>query len=192
MEPEKPAGPARTWIWPVAIGALVVVIVILVALLLAPRNAVPTATSTPTPSSTPTDAPTPPPTTPPAPGAPSITDEDHALIAAAISSGDTGALVPYLPEQTMVILCASEAYGLQTPEEVQSDVGAFLADAHGPWDFAVPAATVDDYRAGSYAEYFPEGGLVGRSADSWIIAFEFAEAQISDIFLCPSEVIILE
>jgi len=152
----------------------------------APSSA--TATTPPAPSSTP-PAPS---STPPAPVAPTITDEDRAAISVAVSSRDTAALTPYLADPTNVILCASGGIGPRAPVDVVTDMDQRLASAALPWDFALPATTIDNYRAHAYGSYFPTDGLVARSADTQILTFSFTGARISTVFMCPDEGLVVE
>ena len=162
-----------------------------------------TATDTPTPLATPsataTDTPAPlatpsPPsvTNPPPSAATAISDEDRAAISASISGGNVAALTPYLDDPTIVALCGSGGIGPVAPAEVVRDMRARLETAVLPWDFALPASTITDYRAKAYGSYFPPDGLVARSADTQILAFSFTGARISTVFLCPDEGLVLE
>lgn len=101
----------------------------------------------------------------------------------AIKSGNTAALEGYMSSSVNVILAASEAYGAQTPTQAIKDL-EYLDDATDPWDFDLPAATLDSYQAGDYKQYFPATALVGKSADDFVISFQFdSSAKISGIFM---------
>lgn len=160
-----------------------------------------TSTDTPTPLATPS---TPSATPPPSTSSPStdtntntdtdtaISDQDRASISAGISSGNAAALTPYLADPTIVALCGSGGIGPLAPGEVVSDLNYRLETATLPWDFALPATTITDYRAKAYGSYFPPDGLVARSADTQLLAFSFTGARISTVFLCPDEGLVLE
>ncbi len=58
----------------------------------------------------------------------------------------------------------------------------------------VDATTVDAYREGDYAEFFPAEALVGRTIDQrpWVIAFRFADNRVSGVFYGPEDVLVDE
>jgi len=109
-----------------------------------------------------------------------------------MTSRDAAPLESYLADPTNVILCASQAYGPLSRELALAEIDRRAADAELPWDFALPAATIDGYRTSSYAQHFPVGSLVGRSADTQVISFRFTGAEISDVFWCAAEQIVIE
>ena len=104
-----------------------------------------------------------------------------------ITSGNTAALESYLASKVMVIIAASEGVGSRTPAQATADVTDYIKDANSPWNFALPEATINDYSSGDYAQYFPSGALVGKSADDMVISFTFNNAgDVSVIFLSAS------
>jgi hypothetical protein len=90
-----------------------------------------------------------------------------------------------------VVLAASSAYGPQTPEAAAMDLSDFLnldsSSIPAEYDFALPAATLDAYRAGDYAEYFPPTTLVGRGTDNRVVAFSFDCDGLIDTMLLVSD-----
>lgn len=101
----------------------------------------------------------------------------------AITSGNTAALEGYMASTVRVIFAASEGVGDRAPMQAVSDL-AYLKGATDPWDFDLPAATLSNYASGDYAQYFPEGALVGKSANGYVISFTFDDTgKINGIFV---------
>lgn len=108
-----------------------------------------------------------------------------------ISSGNTAALEGYLADKVLVIIAASEGVGTRTPAQAVSDVTDYIKDAKEPWDFSLPAKTIAEYSSGDYAQYFPNGALVGESADSMVISFTFnSSGKVSVIFLAADSALL--
>jgi len=104
-------------------------------------------------------------------------------IKASITSDNTAALEGYMAASVNVILAATEAYGPQTPTQAITDL-EYVAGATDPWDLALPAATLATYKAGGYSSYFPDNALVGKSADNYLVSFQFDSAgKINGIFI---------
>lgn len=113
-----------------------------------------------------------------------FTQTDKENIAAAISSGNTAALEQKLASSVTVVIAASEGLGARTPVQAISDLN-YLNSAKQPWDFNLPAATIADYQTGDYAKYFPDGAVVGKSADGKVVSFSTtANNKITVIFMC--------
>lgn len=105
-------------------------------------------------------------------------------IQAAVSSGNLAALEGYMASSVRVIIAASEGMGDRTRSEAVSDLQPVVDNAAGPWDFDLPAATLNSYRASFYASYFPADALIGKSADNNVLSFTFDDAgKISGIFI---------
>ena len=83
---------------------------------------------------------------------------------------------------------ASEFGGNRTPAQAATDL-EYTHSATGPWDFNLPAATVDGYDAGFYTDYFDDDTLVGKAASGMVVAFEFNcdGSKISEIFVAADE-----
>jgi hypothetical protein len=96
---------------------------------------------------------------------------------AVVNIANTEPLLGWVTPTVNVVLAASEAYGPQTPDQAAIDLADFLimdySTLPAQYDFALPAATLDAYRAGDYAEYFPPTALVGRGSDNRVVAFSF-------------------
>lgn len=109
-----------------------------------------------------------------------------ANIADAIKSGNTAALEGYMASSVLVILAASEGIGAQTPAQAVSDL-KYLDSATDPWNFSLDSATLTKYANGDYKTYFKANTLVGKSANNYVVAFNFNEAgKINGIFMAVS------
>ncbi len=111
-------------------------------------------------------------------------------IAASISSGNTAALEGYLTDPVLVTIAATEFQEPQTPAESVSSV-SYVIDLAATWNFMLPEATLDQYRAGSYSQYFPADSLVGLSSAGAVIAFTMVGADSSAIFMCIDQALLL-
>lgn len=119
---------------------------------------------------------------------PSAADLEN--IQASITSKNTAALEGYMADSVNFILAASEGIGPQTPTQAIASLDQQLASTKDPWSFNLPAATLSSYSSGSYAQYFPDGALVGKSANDVVISITFDEnAKISGIFVGTDEII---
>lgn len=114
------------------------------------------------------------------------TAEQLNTIKDSISSGNTAALEGRMADSVTVVLAASEGMGARTPSEAVGDVD-YVIDLDATWDFELSAATLEDFADGDYAQYFPEGALVGMSSEDKVISFIFdANAKIKTIFMSAS------
>lgn len=113
------------------------------------------------------------------------TTANVSTIQSAFIHQDYAALQPHLAAQVMVILAASEGVGSRTPEQVPGDL-AVLSSATAPWNFTVSEETLAEWRTGDYKQYFPEGAIVGRSANNYVIALQQnAAGKVTTIFISP-------
>jgi len=112
-------------------------------------------------------------------------------IKASITSGDTSALEGYMAATSVdVTLAGTKSYGEQTPILAVNDISTFLSDDLNSWDynFSLPTATLNTYKQGSYAKYFPDIAVVGKATNKKVISFSFdCNAKIDTVFLAPSE-----
>lgn len=109
-------------------------------------------------------------------------------VKASITSGNTAALEGYMAPTVRVIIAASEGVGDRTPAQAVSDVTSYLSGASDPWDFDLPAATLANWRAHFYKDYFPETAVVGRSSDGHVISFTFNDSgKISGVFMAAND-----
>ncbi len=103
-----------------------------------------------------------------------------------ITSGNTAALEGYMASSVNVILAASEAYGAQTPTQAISDISQFISDDINSWDyiFTLPAATLNTYKTGGYAQYFTNTSIIGKASNDKVISFSFnCLGEIDTVFL---------
>src|SRR3990167_2044463 len=111
------------------------------------------------------------------------TQEDLDNIEAAVKSGNYAALEQLMASKVIVIIAASEGLGERTPAQAIADL-AYINAGTDPWNCDLEAATIDQYQAGDYKQYFPDGALVCKSANNYIVSFSFnADGDISPIFL---------
>ena len=109
-------------------------------------------------------------------------------IKAALDSKNTAAFETYVTDPVKYVLAASEFGGNRTAAQAATDL-EYTHSATGPWDFNLPAATVDGYDAGFYTDYFDDDTLVGKAASGMVVAFEFNcdGSKISEIFVAADE-----
>lgn len=118
-------------------------------------------------------------------------DQDIENIKSAVESGNYAALESLMANPVNFILAATECCGEITPANAVSEM-SYASNGTAPWDWNVPEATIDSYRAGFYVDYFPEGVLVGKAANDFIIAFSFSgDGSISQIFMAINEDLLL-
>ena len=146
--------------------------------------------STPPPPASPSSpqanepAPTPAPAPSPSPITPSVTLKEN--IEAAINTMNTAALEGYMTNPVTVVLAASEYGGPVTPMQAVTDMN-YLSGATDPWDWDFDAATLTTYENGFYGQYFPDGAVVGKSANNYVVSFTIdADGKISTIFMTSS------
>lgn len=107
-------------------------------------------------------------------------------IEAAVKSGNYAALEGLMASKVNVILAASEGVGMRTPAQAVSDI-KYLDSGNDPWDFDLSAATITDYQSGDYKQYFPATAHVGKSANNYVVSFQFdGDSKISGIFMAAS------
>ena len=112
-----------------------------------------------------------------------LTEADRDSIEEAVTSDNTAALEGYMAETVTVIIAASDGVGPRTPTEAIADL-AYIADATDPWNFALDAATLAEYKTGDYTQYFSDDSIVGVSADNKVVVFNFDSAgKIDGIFM---------
>ncbi|MBP7820661.1 hypothetical protein KA025_00790 [Candidatus Saccharibacteria bacterium] len=106
-----------------------------------------------------------------------------ASIQSAITTGNTAALEGYMANTVVVVIAASEGMGERTPAQAISDLN-YLSNANGPWNFSLDATTITKYQNGEYKTYFKPNTLVGKSANGYVVAFNFDSAgKINGIFM---------
>lgn len=100
-----------------------------------------------------------------------------------ITSDNTAALEGYMASTVKVIIAASEGIGDRTPVQAIGDL-KYLDSATDPWDFNLNATTLASYQTGDYKDYFKSNSIVGKSANNYVISFNFDSAgKINGIFM---------
>jgi len=108
-----------------------------------------------------------------------------ASIKASITSKNTAALEGYMADGVEVVLAASEG-STRTPTQAISDL-SYLDNAKAPWNFELDSVTLASYVAGDYATHFKDNSIVGKSANGYVIVFNFNESgKINSIFMTNS------
>lgn len=133
----------------------------------------------------------------PTPSAPEPDGVDPAEVAAAreslaasIASGNTAALASWVTDVVRVTIAASEFSEDVSPGEAANQAG-YIVDLAATWNFALPEATIEQYRAGDYGAYFPADALVGLSSSGRVVAFTMTGARASAMFMCIDEQLLL-
>lgn len=139
-------------------------------------DATETSTSTPAPEPTGSETPTPPP-------GPTLSAADRENIRDAISSGNTAALEGYLSDPVTVILMSSECCWEISAADAVAQL-MYVTDAPGPWDWAIPAATIAEWRTNEYyGDLFTGDDITGRAADGTIINFGIVGDRVTTILM---------
>ena len=108
-------------------------------------------------------------------------------IKAALDSKNTAAFEGYFSNPVKFVIAASEKGGDETPAQAAVDMD-YANTATGPWNFTLPQATLDDYDAGDYTQYFDANTYVGRATTGQVAAFDFdCNGKIKQVFLSASE-----
>lgn len=118
---------------------------------------------------------------------PVVATATKANIKAAVASKNYAALEGYMASPSVnVVFAASEKGGGVTPAQAIVDL-KYLDAATAPWDFALPAATLASYDSGDYAQYFDDNTYVGKSANNYVVSFDFDSCgKINVIFISLS------
>lgn len=116
------------------------------------------------------------------------TQDLRANIKDALDSKNTAAFATYTLDPVNYVLAASEYGGDVSAAEAATSL-EYTHSATGPWDFNLPAATIDAWKAGFYADHFDdETRYIGRAASGMVVSFDFAcNGKIQQIFVAASE-----
>ncbi|GHF03863.1 hypothetical protein [Pseudolysinimonas yzui] len=114
---------------------------------------------------------------------PGLSAADRENVRDAITSGNTAAIEGYLSDPVRVIIMSSECcWDISRADAV--DQLSYVTGAPGPWNFALPAATVDPWRTNMYYGYlFTGDDITGRAADGTIVSFGIEGGQITKILM---------
>ncbi len=109
-------------------------------------------------------------------------------IKAALDTKNTAVFATYTTNPVKFVLAASEKGGNETPDEAAQSI-EYTHSATGPWDFTLPAATIAQYDAGFYTDYFDANTYIGRAASGMVAAFDFdcSTGKISQIFIAADD-----
>jgi hypothetical protein len=191
-------GPLPVWAWIVLTIALVIALLLLGVALFGggpdddPLAADPTPTTGTSTSSSP--APTPNSTVTPTPGGDvgqgTFASEMDSYLSAVLFSQNTAVLSEggTFSDPIFVLAANSGLTQNMTPDEaVDAMAFMFTPVDPNPWDLALPASTIDGYRAGPYGAYFPVGAIVARSYDGHVFSFIGNGSTITTMFMAASE-----
>ena len=104
----------------------------------------------------------------------------------AISSKNTAALEGYMASSVTVVVAASGKGGAETPAQAVADLD-YVSGGTTPWDFNLSAATLATYKAGDYKNYFSATSYAGKSANNYVVSFDFDDcAKIDTVFMTNS------
>ena len=110
-----------------------------------------------------------------------------ANIAAAINTMNTAALEGYMASKVNVVYAATEYGGNKTPAQAVAAL-SYLNNATAPWDFNLSASILSSYGNGSYSQYFLSNSYVGKSANGYVVSFNFdCTGKINGEFVAASE-----
>lgn len=108
------------------------------------------------------------------------------LIKRALDRGNPSQLRPYFARSVDYAIAASGAYGTVSPDGAIKRL-SYLKDDRGPWSFAIPAATLERYKRGSYRRYLADGTYFGVSPGKRFLSVRLnAAGQIDQIFMAIS------
>ena len=137
-----------------------------------------------TPSATATPSPEPSAEPSPDSGDDVLSDADVTLIEESIGTGAAGEIVDYLADPVRVSIAASDFNQQRSPELAVTDL-AKVGDGTG-WNWQLEPTTLEQFRAGRYADRFPVTALVGESAEGYVVSLKVADPVISEIFISMS------
>ncbi len=104
----------------------------------------------------------------------------------AVKAGKYADIQNLMASKVFIIIAASEGLGSRTPAQAVADL-KYLDSGTDPWNFALATAVIDGYQDGDYAQYFPVGALVGKSANNYVVSFVFSNSgKISVIFMAAN------
>lgn len=114
---------------------------------------------------------------------PGLSAADRQNVRDAITSGNTAAVEGYLSDPVRVIIMASECCWDISRADAVAQL-SYVTGAPGPWNFSLPAATVDPWRTNPYyGSLFTGDDIVGRAADGTIVSFGIEGGQITKILM---------
>jgi hypothetical protein len=142
----------------------------------------PVETSTPVPTREPSST--------PSATAATFGDDDVAVIEGAIEANRAIDLYDYLDDPVHITFAASDFDSDRSPDLAITDLSYVRGST--AWNWALDDATLAAFRAGTYANYFPDDAIIGQSAETYVIAFTITDNKISRIFVSKSAAIVTE
>jgi len=185
--------PPRNWPWIVAVIVGVVVIVVgasVISSMLSNGNAAapavsetPAAPASEEPTQKPTNTETAGETDEPDDG--TLDDDDLVAIQDAIEAGTPADLYDLLASPVHMRFAASDFDTDRTRDLAVTDL-EYIEGSSG-WNWNLGDDMLAAFRAGKYADEFPEGAIIGESAESYVISITIDATSITSIFISKSE-----
>ncbi len=127
------------------------------------------------------------PVTEPSEPAPDPGADLAATLSAAVSGGDTDALDTVFADPVRVVIASSEADSQVSPVDAVVALD-YVQPGVGTWDWELPAATIDGYRASEYyRDLFPAEVIVGKSSEGPVVAFSPQDGKVVAILMAIDE-----
>jgi Immunoglobulin-like domain of bacterial spore germination len=105
------------------------------------------------------------------------------VIKSALDTGNLSQLRPYLAHSVDYAIAASGAYGTISPDGAIKQL-SYFKDDRGPWNFAIPATTLESFKSGSYRRYLGDDTYFGVSPAKGFMSVRVNSAgQIDQIFM---------
>ena len=105
------------------------------------------------------------------------------VIKSALDTGNLSRLRLYLAPSVDYAIAASGAYGAISPDGAIKQL-SYFKDDHGPWNFAIPATTLENFKSGSYRRYLGDDTYFGVSPGKGFMSVRVNSAgQIDQIFM---------
>jgi len=113
-------------------------------------------------------------------------------IKAALDSQNTAAFSTYTANPVNYVVAASELSKDMTPDEAAVAL-EYTHTATGPWDFSLPVATINTWKAGFYVDHFDDATrYIGRAASGMVVSFDFdCSGKIDKIFVAADDDLLL-
>jgi hypothetical protein len=186
------SGRFPAWAWVLLTIILVILIAILAGVLFWGRGAQDVTPSvSPTASSPTASAPaSPAPSTSGDVGQGTFASEMDGFLSDVLNSQNTAVLDQggtFSNPVIVIVADGSPAQSMTPGEAVAAMDGMFTPQDPEPWDLALPASTIDGYRAGPYGDYFPVGAIVARSNDGHVFSFIGHDSTITTMLMAASE-----
>jgi hypothetical protein len=105
------------------------------------------------------------------------------LIKRALGTGNLYQLRPYLARSVDYAIAASGAFGTVSQDGAIRQL-SYFKDDRGPWNFAIPATTLESFKSGSYQRYLSDDTYFGVSPGKHFLSVRVNSAgQIDQIFM---------